>query len=66
MAHHRHVGAYQNNYNRSHRTLLMQWLYKAYERVDAYPKALPKLMNRTDASGGQRCRGGSSSLEICA
>ena len=38
----------------------MQWLYKAYEHVDAYPKALPKLMNNIDASGGQRCREGLS------
>ena len=41
-------------------TLMIQWLYKAYEKVDAYPKAPPKLMSGIDASGGQRCREGFS------
>lgn len=39
---------------------MIQWLYKAYEKVDAYPKALPKLMSKIDVSGGQRCREGLS------
>ncbi len=29
----------------------MQWLYNAYEKVDAYPKAFPKPMEGMEASG---------------
>ena len=29
----------------------MQWLYNAYDLVDVYPKAFPKLLERWDEKG---------------
>lgn len=38
------------NYNLQ-RICTLQWLYNAYERVDVYPKAFPKLMDGAETSG---------------